>query len=66
MTVDLKYTATIYGGDEILATNSSDDIEMLYLWMLTNDQCLYGDVHGQIIDNIDHEVVREFKKRSME
>ncbi|WED43487.1 hypothetical protein [Legionella cardiaca] len=59
------YTAKIYSTDEEIAQKLGNDIEELYLWMLTYDNGGCG-THGEIIDNITQEIVRKFKKSPIE
>lgn len=61
-----RYTATIFLQDEILAEKQGDDIEFLFVWMLTHEKAANGRVQGKIVDNQTKEQVREFKTRSME
>ena len=61
------YTAKIYCSTTEIALQSGDDMEKLYLWMLTYaDEKNSGEIHGEIIDNKTHQVIRQFKKRSIE
>ncbi|HHF7346612.1 TPA: hypothetical protein ACPSKE_001754 [Legionella feeleii] len=60
------YTARIYCGAEEIAHKSGDDIEQLYVWLLAVANGPHGGSHGEIIDNEKQEVVRQFKKRSVE
>lgn len=67
------YTATIYAENLTVAQKSGDDIEALYAWMLVyNNGDSYRDTrvnchfHGEIIDNVTKEIVRKFKKSTIE
>jgi hypothetical protein len=57
-----QYTANAYCNEEKIATQCGDDIDMLYAWMLLQANGNFGDVHGEIIDNITQEVIRTFQK----
>jgi hypothetical protein len=57
-----KYDAKIYFGEKIVLYTTGDDIEQLYVWMLSNSDKHMGFIHGEIIDNQSHEVVKKFKK----
>lgn len=57
-----QYTAKIYSTDKEIARKSGDDIEELYIWMLTYENGGCCGSHGEIFDNITEEVVRKFKK----
>lgn len=61
-----RYTATIFLQEEVLAEKQGDDVDSLYLWMLTHEKCASGRVQGKIVDNQTNEIVREFKTRSLE
>ncbi|HHY0177175.1 hypothetical protein [Legionella waltersii] len=57
-----QYTANIYCGADEIAHQSGDNMEQLYVWMLA-----YVEKNsGEIIDNSTHQVVRQFKKQSIE
>ncbi|KTD16772.1 hypothetical protein [Legionella jordanis] len=63
-----QYTAKIYYEKEEVSQKSGDDIEELYIWMLTYDNG-HGSccrTHGEIIDNQTQTVVRKFKKSPIE
>ena len=60
------YTAKMYCGAEEIAQKSGDDIEQLYVWLLAAANGPNGGSHGEIIDNETRQVVRHFKKRSVE
>lgn len=57
-----KYTAKIYLEKDELLNKSGDDLDGLYMWMLTQAEGQFGNVHGDIIDNKTQEVVRQFRK----
>ncbi|STX50991.1 Uncharacterised protein [Legionella busanensis] len=58
------YTATIYFGSHVINTKSSDDLDALFIWMLTEGDNDFGDYSGQIVNNSNLEVIRQFKKNS--
>ncbi|ASQ46881.1 hypothetical protein [Legionella clemsonensis] len=60
------YTAKIYSKDAEIERKSGDDVEELYLWMLTYVNGKGCGTHGEIFDNITEEVVRTFKKSPIE
>lgn len=57
-----KYTAKMYLGKEEIASKSGDDLDALYAWMLSHAEETFGNVHGEIIDDKTHEIVRQFRK----
>jgi hypothetical protein len=57
-----KYTANAYCNEEQIATKEGDDIEELQAWMVMQADGNFGDVHGEIIDNKTHEIVKTFQK----
>lgn len=61
-----QYRANIYCGADEIAHQSGDNMEQLYVWMLAYVEKTSGEIHGEIIDNITHQVVRQFKKQSIE
>jgi hypothetical protein len=64
--MNLNYTATIFCEEEIIAYKHGDDIEDLYLWMLTQAKGKSGSLHGQILEVKTNTVIRKFRKTSME
>ncbi len=61
-----QFTAYVYCKEEKIATQTGNDLEKLYTWMLTQVNGNFYDIHGEIIDNQTKEVVRTFRKASME
>ncbi len=61
-----SYTATIYCGEEIIAYKHGEDIEELYLWMLTHVNEKFGSARGEVLEIKTHTVVRQFRKSSLE
>ncbi|KTC81945.1 hypothetical protein [Legionella cincinnatiensis] len=57
-----KYTANAYCNEEKIATEAGDDVDKPYAWMVLQANGNFGDVHGEIIDNKTHEVVKTFQK----
>ncbi|MHB1949694.1 MAG: hypothetical protein ACYCQI_16470 [Gammaproteobacteria bacterium] len=61
-----KYVAKIYFGSKEISNQSGDEVEALYVWMLTQANGNPGDIHGEIIDNEIGQVVRRFRKSPSE
>ena len=61
-----QFTASVYCKDERIAIQSGDDIDQLYAWMLIQVNDTYGDIHGEIVDNITKKTVRTFCKAPIE
>ncbi|MHB1949792.1 MAG: hypothetical protein ACYCQI_16970 [Gammaproteobacteria bacterium] len=61
-----KYVAKIYFGSEEISNQSGNDVEALYVWMLTQANGNPSDIHGEIIDNETSEVIRRFRKSPSE
>jgi hypothetical protein len=57
-----QYTANLYCNEDIIATNTGDDVDTLYAWMIARVDGNFGDVHGEIIDNNTQEIVKKFQK----
>jgi hypothetical protein len=57
-----KYTPKIYLGNEEIANTSSNDAEQLYIWMLSQANGNPSNIHGEIIDNESHQIIRQFRK----
>ena len=62
----LNYTATIYCEEEIIAFKHGDDVEELYLWMLTQANGKPGGLHGQILEVKTKTVIRQFRKAPLD
>lgn len=61
------YTATLYLGNDKVLNNTGDDLEQLYIWMLSLAAGENSDdVHGEIINNQTHELVKQFRKCTIE
>lgn len=61
-----KYTAKLYYGERVIADNSGDDIEQLYIWMIVQANGKLGDVHGEVMDNQTQKIIRQFRKSPAE
>lgn len=57
-----RYTAKIYFDQDEIARESGDEIEQLYNWMLIKTHEMFGNFHGEIIDNKTAQVVKRFRK----
>ena len=57
-----QYTAKIYLDKSVIAQESGNNPEELYEWMLIKSQGKLGNVHGEVIDNKTHKVVKAFRK----
>jgi hypothetical protein len=57
-----KYSAKIYLGRDIIFQQSGEDIDELHAWMLARAEGVFGNIHGEIINNETLEVVRKFRK----
>lgn len=58
-----SYLAKLYLGNNKSIDNAGDDLEQLYVWMLSQAAGENSDdVHGEIIDNKTLETVRTFRK----
>lgn len=55
------YTAKIYFDDSEITKRSGDNLEPLFVWMLTQVQGKFGNLSGQVINNKLHLVEREFR-----
>jgi hypothetical protein len=60
------YLVKLYLGDNEVIGNAGDDLEQLYVWMLSQAGEILGDIHGEIIDNKTLEIVRQFRKCTVE
>lgn len=61
-----QFTATVYCKEERIATQTGNDLEQLYIWMLTQVNGSFGAVHGEIIDNRTNKTIRTFCKSPIE
>lgn len=60
------YTAIIYSQEEKIIQKESDNLDELHVWMLTYENGTYCHFSGEIIDNKTQEVVRQFRKSSID
>lgn len=56
-----KYTAKIYFDDGEMILSSGDDIEELMMWMNNQAEASFGEIKGEIIDNMTHQIVKQFE-----
>lgn len=61
-----QYTASVYCGEEQIANQAGNDIDVLYTWMLTQGSTHIGNIHGEIVDNQTQKVIRTFRKSAIE
>lgn len=64
--MEYQYTATIYLENEELAQKTGNDVEELYIWMLTYENSYGCGTHGEIIDSQTQAIVKTFKKSPIE
>lgn len=57
-----NYTAKMYLDKDEILQNSGDDMDQLYTWMLAQAEDKFGNIRGEVIDNVTQEVVRQFRK----
>ncbi|WP_133138075.1 hypothetical protein [Legionella rowbothamii] len=55
------YTAKIYFDDFEITKRSGNDLESLFIWMLTQAQGKLGNLSGKVINNKSHLVEKEFQ-----
>ncbi|MGL5741609.1 MAG: hypothetical protein ACRCXC_03170 [Legionella sp.] len=61
-----QFTATVYCNEERIVAKNGNDFEQLYTWMLIQVNGVFGEIHGEIIDNTTRAVVRRFRKAPIE
>ncbi|AWN73886.1 hypothetical protein LEAN103870_00750 [Legionella anisa] len=61
-----QFTANVYCKEERIATQTGNDIDQLYTWMLIQVNGHFDDIRGEIIDNQTNNTVRTFRKASIE
>ncbi|KTD41748.1 hypothetical protein [Legionella parisiensis] len=61
-----QFTANVYCKEERIATQTGNDIDRLYTWMLIQVNGHFDDIRGEIIDNQTNNTVRTFRKTSIE
>lgn len=64
--MNIIYTATIFCEEEIIAYKHGEEIEDLYLWMLTQANGKSGSIHGEVVEVRTKTVVRQFRKTSVD
>ncbi|STY28885.1 Uncharacterised protein [Legionella wadsworthii] len=60
------FTATVFCKDEKIATQTGDDLDKLYTWMLIQVNGQYNEVRGEIVENKTNKIVRTFRKAPIE
>lgn len=58
------YTAKIYFDEFEINQNSGDNLESLFIWMLTQEDGKFGNYSGQITNNKTHVTEKEFRTSS--
>ncbi|KTD73697.1 hypothetical protein [Legionella tucsonensis] len=61
-----QFTANVYCKEERIATQTGNDIDQLYTWMLIQVNGHFDDIRGEIIDNQTNNIVRTFRKAPIE
>lgn len=61
-----QFIANVYCKEERIATQTGDDLDQLYAWMLTQVNGHFDEIRGEIIDNKTNETVRTFRKAPIE
>lgn len=61
-----QFTANVYCKEERVATQTGNDIDQLYAWMLIQVNGHFDDIRGEIIDNQTNNTVRRFRKAPIE
>ncbi|MCE0723285.1 MULTISPECIES: hypothetical protein [Legionella] len=61
-----QFTANVYCKEERIATQTGNDIDQLYTWMLIQVNGHFDDIRGEIIDNQTKNTVRTFRKAPIE
>ncbi|KTD58959.1 hypothetical protein Lsan_2459 [Legionella santicrucis] len=55
------YTAKIYFDDFEITKHSGNNLESLFIWMLTQAQGELGNLSGQLTNNRSHLIEKEFQ-----
>ncbi|HAT8803722.1 hypothetical protein DI119_15440 [Legionella pneumophila] len=55
------YTAKIYFDNFEITNHSGNDLDSLFIWMLTQVQGKFGNLNGQITNNQTHLIEKEFR-----
>ncbi|RUR28753.1 hypothetical protein [Legionella qingyii] len=61
-----QFTAHVYCKEERVATQTGDDLDKLYTWMLIQVNGHFDDIRGEIIENKTNKTVRTFRKAPIE
>ncbi|HHT0592224.1 TPA: hypothetical protein ACTXXA_002209 [Legionella anisa] len=61
-----QFTANVFCKEKRIATQTGNDIDQLYTWMLIQVNGHFDDIRGEIIDNQTNNTVRTFRKASIE
>lgn len=54
------YTAKVYFDTFEIANRSGDNLELLFIWMLSQVQGKFGNLSGKLTNNKTHFIEREF------
>lgn len=57
-----KYTAKILLGDKVIMSDSGDDLDQLFVWLVTEATEHKEFVNGVIYDNSNHKIIKRFHK----
>ncbi|KTD61344.1 hypothetical protein Lsan_1845 [Legionella santicrucis] len=58
------YTAKIYFDDIEINQSSGNNLDSLFIWMLTQQKGEFGNYNGQITNNKTHLIEKEFRTSS--
>ncbi len=58
------YTAKIYFDDIEIKQSSGNNLDSLFIWMLTQQDGEFGNYNGQITNNKTHLIEKEFRTNS--
>ncbi|KTC89892.1 hypothetical protein OQJ18_06580 [Fluoribacter dumoffii] len=61
-----QFTANVYCKEERIATQTGNDIDKLYAWMLIQVNDNFNEIRGEIVDNKTNKIVRTFRKAPIE
>ena len=61
-----QFTASVYCKEERIASQTGNDLEQLYTWMLIQVNGYFDDIRGEIMDNKTKKIVRTFCKAPIE
>ncbi|ASQ46365.1 hypothetical protein clem_09070 [Legionella clemsonensis] len=56
-----NYTARLYFDNSEITTCSGNNLESLFIWMLTQVQGKFGNLHGQITNNKTQAIEKKFR-----